>query len=72
MDLGEIGWGVKWSGFSWLRIETGGGLLWVRRWNFEFWLHEVSIRSEECWHTYRRVGSLHPSPLAATSRGLLH
>jgi hypothetical protein len=27
MDLGEIGWGVKWSGFSWLRIETGGGLL---------------------------------------------
>jgi hypothetical protein len=22
----ETGWGV-WSGFSWLRIETGGGLL---------------------------------------------
>jgi hypothetical protein len=26
MDLGEIGWGV-WSGFSWLRIGTVGGLL---------------------------------------------
>jgi hypothetical protein len=26
MDLTEIGWEV-WSGFSWLRIETGGGLL---------------------------------------------
>jgi hypothetical protein len=26
VDLGEIGWGV-WSGFAWLRIGTGGGLL---------------------------------------------
>jgi hypothetical protein len=26
MDLMEIGWGV-WSGFNWLRIGTGGGLL---------------------------------------------
>jgi hypothetical protein len=26
VDLGEIGCGV-WSGFSWLRIGTGGGLL---------------------------------------------
>jgi hypothetical protein len=26
MDLREIGWGV-WSGFSWLRIGTLGGLL---------------------------------------------
>jgi hypothetical protein len=26
MDLREIGWGV-WSGFSWLRIGSGGGLL---------------------------------------------
>jgi hypothetical protein len=25
-DLREIGWGV-WSGFSWLGIETSGGLL---------------------------------------------
>jgi hypothetical protein len=26
MDLGKIRWEV-WSGFSWLRIGTGGGLL---------------------------------------------
>jgi hypothetical protein len=26
MDLREVGWGV-WSGFSWLRIRTVGGLL---------------------------------------------
>jgi hypothetical protein len=26
MDLSEIGWGV-WSGFTWLRIRTVGGLL---------------------------------------------
>jgi hypothetical protein len=26
MDLTEIGWGV-WSGFTWLRIGTVGGLL---------------------------------------------
>jgi hypothetical protein len=26
MDLGEVGWGV-WSGFTWLRIGTVGGLL---------------------------------------------
>jgi hypothetical protein len=26
MDLTEIGWGV-WSGLTWLRIQTGGGLL---------------------------------------------
>jgi hypothetical protein len=27
MDLEEIGWGGVWSGFTWLRIGTGGGLL---------------------------------------------
>jgi hypothetical protein len=27
LDLGEIGWGEVWSGFTWLRIGTGGGLL---------------------------------------------
>jgi hypothetical protein len=26
MDLSEVGWAV-WSGFTWLRIETAGGLL---------------------------------------------
>jgi hypothetical protein len=27
MDLMEIGWKRGWSGFTWLRIRTGGGLL---------------------------------------------
>jgi hypothetical protein len=27
MDFREIGWGGVWSGFSWLRIGTFGGLL---------------------------------------------
>jgi hypothetical protein len=27
MDLREIGWGGVWSGFTWLRIGTIGGLL---------------------------------------------
>jgi hypothetical protein len=27
MDLTEIGWGGVWSGFTWLRIGTVGGLL---------------------------------------------
>jgi hypothetical protein len=27
MDLKEIGWGCVWSGFTWLRIGTVGGLL---------------------------------------------
>jgi hypothetical protein len=27
MDLEEIGWGGVWSGFTWLRIGTVGGLL---------------------------------------------
>jgi hypothetical protein len=27
MDLKEIGWEVVWSGFTWLRIRTVGGLL---------------------------------------------
>jgi hypothetical protein len=26
MDLQEVGWGA-WTGLSWLRIGTGGGLL---------------------------------------------
>jgi hypothetical protein len=26
MDLQEVGWGA-WTGFIWLRIGTGGGLL---------------------------------------------
>jgi hypothetical protein len=27
MDLRKTGWGVGWSGFTWLRIGTAGGLL---------------------------------------------
>ena len=29
MDLQEVGWGA-WTGLKWLRIGTGGGLLWMR------------------------------------------
>jgi hypothetical protein len=29
MDLQEVGCGV-WNGLGWLRIETGGGQLWMR------------------------------------------
>jgi hypothetical protein len=29
MDLKDAGWG-PWTGFVWLRIGTGGGLLWVQ------------------------------------------
>jgi hypothetical protein len=28
IDVRETGWGV-WSGFTWLRIGTGGGLFWM-------------------------------------------
>jgi hypothetical protein len=27
IDFGEIGWGEVWSGFSWLKMGTSGGLL---------------------------------------------
>jgi hypothetical protein len=30
IDLREIGWGCVWSGFTWHRIGTVGGLLCVR------------------------------------------
>jgi hypothetical protein len=45
MDLREIGLGV-WIGFEWLRIETCGGLLWVRWWTFGFLRHRVSATNE--------------------------
>jgi hypothetical protein len=35
--------GMVWSGFTWLRIRTGGGLLWTRWWTFRFWRHGVSL-----------------------------
>jgi hypothetical protein len=33
MDLREVGWRA-WTGSIWLRIRTGGGLLWMRLWTF--------------------------------------
>jgi hypothetical protein len=39
--LGRLAWGM-WIEFHWLRIETGGGLLWVRWWTFGFFRHGVS------------------------------
>jgi hypothetical protein len=38
MDLGEVD-GVMWTGLVWLRIGTGGELLWIRYWIF--WFHEM-------------------------------
>jgi hypothetical protein len=29
MDLRVIGWGWLWSGVTWFRVGTDGGLLWV-------------------------------------------
>jgi hypothetical protein len=36
-------WGV-WIGFDWLRTGTGGRLLWMLWWTFEFLRHVVSYR----------------------------
>jgi hypothetical protein len=41
VDLREFVWGSL-SRSSWLRIGTGGGLLWILWWTFGFWRHEVS------------------------------
>jgi hypothetical protein len=53
VDLQELGWGA-WIGFIWLRIGTGGGLLWVRESTFGFhktrgisWLAEDLLASQE-------------------------
>jgi hypothetical protein len=35
MDLAEVGWGDV-TGLVWLRIGTGGELLWIRYWTFGF------------------------------------
>jgi hypothetical protein len=45
IDFREICWGV-WSGFTWLRTGTVGGLLWMRWWTFRFWYRGVSF----CFH----------------------
>jgi hypothetical protein len=53
MDLREVGWGA-WTGSIWLRIGTGGGLLWRRWWTFGFhkmrgisWVAEDVLGSQE-------------------------
>jgi hypothetical protein len=53
MDLTEVGLGA-WTGSFWLRIGTGGGLLWIRWWTFGFhkmreipWLNEDLLASQE-------------------------
>jgi hypothetical protein len=40
VHVGEVGRGdVDWTGLVWLRIGTGGELLWIRYWTFGF--HEM-------------------------------
>jgi hypothetical protein len=46
--LGKLVWGV-WIGFDWLRLGTGGWLLWVRWWTFGFLLHGVSNSKLMVW-----------------------
>jgi hypothetical protein len=60
MGLSEIccGGGV-WSGFTWLRIGTVGGLLWMRWWTFGFWRHGVSQSAVLHWPTRKTVGGAH-------------
>jgi hypothetical protein len=48
-----VGWGI-WTGLSWLRIDRGGGHLWVREWTFGFhkmwrisWLAANQLASQE-------------------------
>jgi hypothetical protein len=47
-------WDGAWTGLSWLRIETYGGLLWMRQWTSGFhkirgicWLAEKLLASQE-------------------------
>jgi hypothetical protein len=62
--------GGGWSGFSWLRIGTSGGLLWTRWWTFWFWrqgdnvlkkeseTHELTILRIRLWVPLIRSGSV--------------
>jgi hypothetical protein len=45
MDLREVGWGA-WTGSIWLRIGTGGGLLWMRLWTFGFHKMRGNLNNE--------------------------
>jgi hypothetical protein len=43
----------EWSGFTWLRIGTVGGLWWTRWWTSNFWRHGVSWFLPLCFrHLY--------------------
>jgi hypothetical protein len=44
---------------SWLRIETGGGLLWIRLWTFGFWCHVVSYVHEHLMCQYLSLSVIH-------------
>jgi hypothetical protein len=57
--LGRLAGGV-WIGSNWLRIGTGGGLLWIRWWTFGFWRHGISY----IWttHTKRKMWNLKKFP----------
>ena len=58
MDLQEVGRGLG-TGWSWLRIGTGGGRLWVRQWTFGF-------------HKMRGISWLTAKPVIFWRRTLLH
>ena len=64
MDLREAGRGA-WTGSIWLRIRTGGGLLWMRKWTFGFhnirgisWVAEDLLVSEKGLCSMELVGWL--------------
>jgi hypothetical protein len=45
--LGRLAGGV-YSGSSWLRIGTVGGILWIGWWTFGFWRHGVVVAVVGC------------------------
>jgi hypothetical protein len=51
-NLGRLIRGV-WSGFTWLRIGTVGGLLWMRWWTFGFCRHGVCLFPSTSVHATR-------------------
>jgi hypothetical protein len=57
--LGKLVSGRGWSGFTWLRVVTVGGLLWMRWWTFGFWRH---------WGRYLHVLSSFPGGIIVLVR----
>jgi hypothetical protein len=54
MHLRKVWWGGAWTGSIWLRIGTGGGLLWIQWWTFGLhkmrgisWVAEGVLASQE-------------------------